>query len=170
MSDEREGRKPKRLGATSARARMTPRPKIHPDPEHGDEVENRINAIMDLMRDLRWRRGSSGPMLAKQWGLGEHRLKELAAEASRRLRAEYEDPERNAVSVYTTLEAVMFDGAASSVPGEKAAAVNAARLMSELLGMGPKKDQGPSGESTEIIITTRGAPATVSVTDKSKPE
>ena len=170
MSDEREGRKPKRFGATSARARMTPRPKIHPDPEHGDEVENRINAIMDLMRDLRWRRGSSGPMLAKQWGLGDHRLKELAAEASRRLRAEYEDPERNAVSVYSTLETVMFDGAASSVPGEKAAAVNAARLMSELLGMGPKQNADASAGRTEIVITTRGAPATVSVTEKPKPE
>jgi hypothetical protein len=132
---------------------MTPRPKIHPDPEHGDEVENRINAIMDLMRDLRWRRGSSGPMLAKQWGLGEHRLKELAAEASRRLRAEYEDPERNAVSVYTTLEAVMFDGAASSVPGEKAAAVNAARLMSELLGMGAEKKQPTA--PTRLIVEMR---------------
>lgn len=152
MSDERERRKGKRVGATNTRARCTPRPKIHPDPEHTDEVENRINAIMDLMRDLRWRRGSSGPMLAKQWGLGEHRLKELAAEASRRLRAEYEDPERNAVSVYTTLETVMFDGATSSVPGEKAAAVNAARLMSELLGMGPKKDGDGPKEPARFIV------------------
>lgn len=156
MSDERKARKGKRLGATTTRARL-PGTK-NPEPPHGDEVENRIHAIMDLMRDLRWRRGASGPMLAKQWGLHEQRVKEYAAEASKRLRAEYEDPERNAVSVYSTLETVMFDGATSSVPGEKAAAVNAARLMSELLGMGPKKEvEVPSDKPIRFIVETVSA-------------
>ena len=161
MADEREDFKSDgadaSAGATDTRARLPG--KKNPEPPHGDEVENRIHAIMDLMRALQWRRGTTGQQLAAQWGLHEQRVKELSAEASKRLRAEYEDPDRAVVSVYTTLETVMQDGATSGIPGEKAAAVAAARLMAELSGMGkqnePKEPAGPMRLIVETVSAER---------------
>lgn len=133
--------------ATNARA-------LSPDfPKHGAEVEGRIQVIMQAMRDLQWRRGKSQTEYAERWNISEQRVRELSAEASKRVRAEYEDPDRAVVSVYTTLEAVMADGASSQVPGEKAAAVAAARLMAELAGMGAEKKQPTA--PTRLIVEMR---------------
>ena len=71
---------------------------------HGGSVEARIDHIADLMRTLRWRTGETGRDLARDWCLSEQRVRELAAEASRRVRAEVTDPERVAITVSIALE------------------------------------------------------------------
>lgn len=129
---------------------------------HDGDVEARIEAIADCMRACQWRRGKSGAEFAANWGLSEQRVREIAAEASKRVRAEFEDPDRAVVNVYATLETVMLDGASSSVPGEKAAAVQAARLMAELSGMGkqnePKEPAGPVRFIVETVSSERPKP------------
>ncbi len=156
MADEREDFKGDAAegneSATNARALTADFPK------HGAEVEGRIQVIMQAMRDLQWRRGKSQTEYAERWGISEQRVREMSAEASKRVRAEYEDPDRAVVSVYTTLEAVMADGASSSVPGEKAAAVQAARLMAELAGMGAEKKRPEGGGIALQVVLQTDAP------------
>jgi hypothetical protein len=74
--------------------------------KHGGSVEARIEHIAELMRSLRWRTGETGKAFARQWDLSEQRIRELAAEASRRVRAEV-TPDRVSVSVGVPLEAAL---------------------------------------------------------------
>ena len=71
---------------------------------HTAVVESRIEHIAGLMRELRFVRGQTLRQLAKQWKLTEQRLRELCAEASKRVRAEVTDPERVTVDVCSSLD------------------------------------------------------------------
>ena len=62
------------------------------------------------MRTLQWRRGVTGPALAAEWGLTEQRVRTLAAEASKTVRAEIEDPNYVAVTLEMTLERIVLNG------------------------------------------------------------
>jgi hypothetical protein len=78
--------------------------------EHTAAVEVRIEHIADMMRSLEWRTGISGPILAKEWGLCEQRVKELSAEASKRVRAELMSPDNVKTDVGAAL-AIALRGA-----------------------------------------------------------
>lgn len=73
-------------------------------------TEARLAHIATLMRTLQWRRGVTGPALAAEWGLTEQRVRTLAAEASRTVRAEIEDPNYVAVTLEMTLERIVLNG------------------------------------------------------------
>jgi enoyl-CoA hydratase/carnithine racemase len=73
-------------------------------------TETRLAHIAGLMRTLRWRRGVTGPQLAAEWGLTEQRVRTLAAEASKLVRAEIEDPNYVAVTLEMTLERIVLEG------------------------------------------------------------
>ena len=76
--------------------------------------EERVLHVMSDMRALRWVRGKSGPVLAAEWGLHPQTLKEIAAEAWRRVRAEIMDPERAGPDIVQTIERVMRDSMAEA--------------------------------------------------------
>ncbi len=56
-----------------------------------------------MMRRGEWRRGESGDVLAKEWGLAPATVRELSAEASRIVSREVTDPDRVKVDVSTIL-------------------------------------------------------------------
>jgi hypothetical protein len=58
-----------------------------PTPECPPTREDRVRAIMELM-PARWVRGKTGEELATRWGLSANALRDLAAEAWRRVRAQ----------------------------------------------------------------------------------
>lgn len=79
-------------------------------PKRLASTEARIAHIAGMMRTLRWRRGVSGPKLAVEWGLTEQRVRALAGEASRMVRAELEDPDYVAATLEVTLERIVLEG------------------------------------------------------------
>lgn len=58
---------------------------------HSGAVEMRIEHIAFLMRNFRWRAGSSVQRLMTEWGLSDHYVRELAQEASKRVLEEMTD-------------------------------------------------------------------------------
>jgi hypothetical protein len=68
------------------------------------ETVARLRHIMMLMRRLKWRTGETGVELAKQWGVSEQRVGEIAAEASKRVRAELMNHEHVGATVGSALD------------------------------------------------------------------
>jgi len=62
-------------------------PDANPTPECPPTREERVRAIMELM-PARWVRGKTGKELGERWGLTNHAMESLAAEAWRRVRAQ----------------------------------------------------------------------------------
>jgi len=111
-----------------------------------DLTEQRIAYIMGMMREWAWRRGDSGPTLAKQWGLSEQYLRELAAEASKRVRAEVTDPERVSGTVGSALSKVLHD---SMDDGDRKSVIDASKAWAQIVGaMAPQR----------VDVTARGEP------------
>lgn len=69
------------------------------------ETAERVDRIADLMRRGEWERGVSGPVLAKEWGLADNTVTQLASEASRVVAREVVDPTAVTETVATTLAA-----------------------------------------------------------------
>ncbi len=69
------------------------------------ETAARVDRIADLMRSGTWVRGESGPVLAKEWGLADNTVTQLASEASRVVAREVVDPQMVTETVATTLAA-----------------------------------------------------------------
>lgn len=114
-------------------------------------VEARIDHIAELMRSLKWRRGDTYKELAKEWALSEQYLRELAAEASRRVRAEITDPDRVTASVGVALE-IALEGAVGDRDWKGVAQV--ARTWSEIAGAGIKTAPSPTGSLEQQISMT----------------
>ncbi len=53
-------------------------------------LDAKVQVVIDLMLAGRWKSGSTGPALARAWGLSTHYLEKVAAEASRRVKASAE--------------------------------------------------------------------------------
>lgn len=70
---------------------------------HEHETEYRLTLIMNCMRRLEWKRGESGPVWAEKFGIGEHRMRELAAEAWKRVKAEVTDIDEQTPTICTHL-------------------------------------------------------------------
>lgn len=78
------------------------------DVEHTPETEARLAEMCDVMRDLRWRRGKSGPEYAERWGLSVTRVEHLASEAWKRVAAELDAVQAKA-TIGTLLERVALE-------------------------------------------------------------
>lgn len=72
-------------------------------------TEARIAKIAAMMRNLEWRRGETGRTLEVEWNLSTSRIEHLAAEASRRVRAEVLDPDQVSETVACALDRIMRD-------------------------------------------------------------
>jgi hypothetical protein len=108
--------------------------------EHNAVTEARIAEIASMMRSLEWRRGESGRALALVWGLSEDRVKHLAAEASRRVRAEVLDRDSVQETVACALDKVLRENAKKN--GTKAArtVIQAAKTWAVITGaVAPKR-------------------------------
>lgn len=122
-----------------------------------------------------YRPGMTPGVLAEKWGIGRQTVANLACEASRNIRREIGHCEDIRARMIATLSTITAESIGSKKYRD---AIEAVRVMSgvvdsderstlEQLERAEAKNAATGGESTEIIITTRGAPATVSVT---KPE
>lgn len=74
---------------------------------HDGVTESRIEHICELMRGMLFRRGKTGKLLESEWGLSHDRIKELTAEASKRVRAEVTDPERQRGDICVALQHIV---------------------------------------------------------------
>jgi hypothetical protein len=94
-------------------------------------TELRIRAIEDLMHRLEWRRGRTGPELAKNWGVSLSTLEKLASEASRRVRATVTDPELVQLTVSIALQRVLHDAIRDN---DRRSVVEAAKVWAQISG------------------------------------
>jgi nucleoid DNA-binding protein len=85
-----------------------------------------------LMRGLAFVKGRTVKRLAAEWGLSEQRVRELSAEASKRVRAELTDPDRVTVTVCGYLERTLRDARKDR---DHRAVVAAAKAWAELAGL-----------------------------------
>lgn len=123
--------------------------------EHNAATEAKIDHIASLMRSLKWRTGETGKVLAAEWDLTEKWVRELAAEASRRVYAEITDPHRVTVTVCTTLEKIVREADAE---GDRKSAIDAAKAWADISGArAPNQVRltGPGGGPLQSIDVTK---------------
>lgn len=110
--------------------------------KHSGSVEERIKHIADLMRRLQFVRGKTVKRLALEWNLTEQRVRELSAEASKRVKAELSAEDKVALTgeVVSTLTTIMRRGRKGVERGDLGAAASAAKTGAEIAGiLAPKK-------------------------------
>src|SRR5262245_25567996 len=86
-----------------------------------------------MMRELRWVRGKSAAELATAWGLATATVEGMAAEASRRVRAEVTDPDVVTETVACALDKVLR-GALDRKKPDRRSAIMAADVWSRIVG------------------------------------
>lgn len=142
--------------------------------DYSTQSEQRIAFIMGMMREWQWKRGVSGPILAKEWGLSADRVKDLAAEASKRVRAEVTDPERVSGTVGSALSKVLHD---SMDDGDRKSVIDASKAWAQIVGaMAPQRvdvtatttDASPA-KAAEIMRRRFGAVTPAAEQDGSSP-
>ncbi len=115
--------------ATQARVRARPARDV--------VTELRLATITGLMLSLRFRRGVTVRRLAREWELSEQRVRELSAEASKRVRARAGD--EVAVEVIGELRATFrFASRSARKSGDPEmirAAVAAGNLLADIVGL-----------------------------------
>ncbi len=100
-------------------------------------TEARIAKIAAMMRGLLWRRGESGRALEIEWDLSTSRVEHLAAEASRRVRAEVLDPDAVGETVACALDRVLREALHDD---DRKSVINAAKAWAVIAGsVAPKK-------------------------------
>lgn len=122
--------------------------------EHTAAIEVRIEHLADLMRSLRWVRGETYKRLAKEWGLTRQRVRELSAEASKRVRTEATE---RAGILAPQIEATCIDamraGRRAKGPKMKAVGVTAANLAADLCGIkAPKRVEANVSGLAELFL------------------
>lgn len=101
--------------------------------------EEKVQHCMTIMRELRWIRGKTAPVLAKEWGLTVANLESISAEAWRRVKAEVTDPDATSATVCTALEKVMRDSLADD---DRRNAIEASKVWAQIAGaVAPTKVQ-----------------------------
>lgn len=115
-------------------------------------VADRVDYIADLMRDLQWRRGKTGKELAQVWGVSKAAVEKYAAEASRRVRAEVQDPDEVGRTVCSALSQVLQKTMAK---GEYRTTVRAADTWAQIAG-------AKAAEKHEVSTTIEATPADAS--------
>jgi hypothetical protein len=99
--------------------------------EHNAVTEGRIEHICKMMRTLRWRRGETVTVLAVEWDLSEKRIRELSAEASKRVRAEIMDPDEVSATVGAAVAEVLQRSLADD---DRKSAIDAAKAWADISG------------------------------------
>lgn len=113
--------------------------------EHGAVVDERIERICSMMRDLTFRTGKTVKELAREWGLAEKTVREYTAEASKRVLAEIKDPDKVQATGLSKLEAMIDDSISdASKAGPDASrhrknAMDGIRMLLELTGSAAAK-------------------------------
>lgn len=126
-----------------------------------------------------YRPGMTPGVLAEKWGISRQTVANLACEASRNIRREIGHCEDIRARMIATLSTITAESIGSKKYRD---AIEAVRVMSGVVDSDERSaldreakaeaaKATAEGGSTEITITTRGAPATVSVSqDKPKAE
>lgn len=112
-------------GASHSRARHIDAPAVS---------EARVAYIADMMRKCEYHRGKSPAALSEAWDITPTDVRRLAAEASRIVMAELNDPDRVVVDINTTLDNAM-KGALEAKDWK--GAVAACELAAKLAGLMP---------------------------------
>ena len=111
--------------------------------------EQCVDHIVGMMQRNEWRRGRSGPPLAREWGVDERTVRGYAAEASNVLRREIQDPEAVKQDVSVVMRVAM-DMAMED--GKYRDAVAAGDVLTRILG-------ARSPERHEVTMTPEQAAA-----------
>ena len=69
----------------------------------------RVEQVAKTLRDCSFRNGETLQNFAKEWGVSIHRVHEISALASKRVRAEVTDPDRVAAKGFAMLEKIAED-------------------------------------------------------------
>lgn len=122
---------------------------------HDGVTEARLDHICELMRSMQFHRGKTSKALAAQWGLSYERTKELCAEASKRVRAEVTDPDRQRGDLCVALQHILHRAIDS---GQLREAVQAVDVFARILPPAQSGDVRPT--VIEIgILPARETPA-----------
>lgn len=118
----------------------------------GPVVEARIAEIAAKIRKWEWQRGKSVPTTAKKWNVSEDYVRELAAEAKRRVYAEVTDPSAVLGDVATAMAAMVDEGMSHTGKGKvqmRRLAVDAGKALAQIVGaMAPQRHEINVGEPT----------------------
>lgn len=120
-------------------------------PEETPETTLKIVEIMGLIREFKFRRGSTAKRLAKKWGVSVDRVHHLATEARKRIRAQLDDPDEIAAEVIPGMLKSFRDAV------QAGDARGAAALAGQLLDVGGLKTkkislEGPDGGPIPMIF------------------
>jgi hypothetical protein len=85
-----------------------------------ETVDERVEHIADLMRSLQWERGKTSKKLADEWEVAVSTVENYSAEASRRVRAEVQDPGETGRDISIGLRKLFVD-AVNNADGKTAA-------------------------------------------------
>jgi hypothetical protein len=96
-----------------------------------------VQAIVDEMTSLRWRRGRTDKEFAARYGLSVSRIQNLSAEASRIVKGAIEDPEEIRAQLFDTFLQIATEARGADRPDYNAAA----RSLSEAADMVGLKKQ-----------------------------
>ena len=111
--------------------------------------EEYIQHICDMMRDLVFKRGRTGKLLAKEWSLPQSTVRNLTAEASRIVSREINDPDAVSVDVGLALRATLER---SVEDDDRRHVIAAAKVWSDISGASAAKridlDLGDREEAT----------------------
>lgn len=104
-----------------------------------------------MMRDFSWRTGVSGPGLALEWKLSRSSVEKYAAEASRRVRAEFSDPAEVQRLTGAALAKVLHE---ASQDGDRRNVIRAAAELARIFGaVAPSRHEISGHRGGEIRIT-----------------
>jgi hypothetical protein len=125
------------------------------DEKHRIEVEQRINRMVELMLANKWKTGRTMRELASEWGISQQRARELSAEASKIVRQEL--LANVSSSIVPTLKSIIRGGRHEAGPGDKIAAVQAAKVLADIAGLNQHEKEVAREEDQQ-------APRTITVT------
>jgi hypothetical protein len=91
--------------------------------------ETKVRFIMSLMRNLRWETGETLAILAEVWGQSKKMVEHYSSEASRRVRAEIQDPEFVSNTVTSSLLACLRDATRAQ---DRRSIISAAKTWAEI--------------------------------------
>ncbi len=111
--------------------------------------------MVELMLANKWKTGRTTRELAELWGISNQRARELSAEASKIVRQEL--LVNVSSSIVPTLKSIMRGGRHEAGPGDKIAAVQAAKVLADIAGLTTHEKEAPREDAER-------APRTITVT------
>jgi len=120
------------------------------DEKHRIEIEQRVMHMVELMLANKWKTGVTSRALAAEWGIGYQRVREMSAEASKIVRQELL---ANVSSlIVPSMADIIEGGRVGAGPGDKMAAVQAARMLADIAGL-TAHEKTPEPTQTETKLT-----------------